>query len=74
MKSKKKVDKYNIIATISVFFTFVMLVVVTVYSYVSNKNKIVEIILFSLLGIFAATTIFCVIKFMSGTPRLKNKE
>ena len=73
MKSKKKVDKYNIIATISVFFTFVMLVVVTIYSYVSNKNKVVEIILFVLLGIFALTTIISVIKFMSSTPRLKNK-
>ena len=70
---KKKFDKYNLIATISVFFTFVMIVIVTVYSYTSNKNKVVEIILFSLLGVFALTTIFCVIKFLLGTPRLKNK-
>jgi hypothetical protein len=70
---KKKFDKYNLIATISVFFTFVMIVIVTIYSYTSNKNKVVEIILFSLLGVFALTTIFCVIKFLLGTPRLKNK-
>ena len=37
------------------------------------ENKVVEIILFSLLGVFALTTIFCVIKFLLGTPRLKNK-
>lgn len=73
MKKNKKFDKYNLLATISVFFTFVMIVVVTVYSYTSNKNKVVEIILFSLLGIFALITIFCVIKFLLGTPRLKNK-
>lgn len=73
MKKNKKFDKYNLIATISVFFTFVMIVVVTVYGYSSNKNKIVEIILYCLLGLFALTTLFCIIKFMCGTPRLKNK-
>ena len=70
---KKKFEKYNLIATIKVVFTFIMIVIVTIYSYTSNKNKVVEIILFSLLGVFALTTIFCVIKFLLGTPRLKNK-
>lgn len=70
---KKKSDKSNILACISIFLTFTMIVVVTVYSYSNNKNKIVEIILYCLLGIFALMTIISVIKFMSGTPRLKNK-
>ena len=70
---KKKNDKSNIIACISVFLTFTMIVIVTVYSYSANKNKAVEIILFCLLGLFALITIISVIKFMSGTPRLKNK-
>lgn len=73
MKKNKKFDKFNLLAAISVFFTFVMIVVVTVYSYASNKNKVVEIILFCLLGFFALSTIFCIIKFLLGTPRLKNK-
>ena len=70
---KKKNDKSNIIACISIFFTFVMIIVVTTYGYVEKKNEIVHIILFVILGICALVTIISVIKFMSGTPRLKNK-
>jgi len=73
MKKNKRKDKSNIIACISIFFTFVMIIIVTVYSYVDKKNLVVQIILFALLGIFALSTIISVIKFMCGTPRLKNK-
>ncbi len=74
MKKNKKYDKYNIIACISVLLTFNMIIVVVAYSLNSNKNIVVTIILYSLLGLFALSTIFCVIKFLSGTPRLKNKD
>lgn len=73
MNKKKKFDKYNIIACISVLLTFIMIVVVVFYNLSYKKNMTVSIILYVLLGIFALTTIISVILFMKGTPRLKNK-
>ena len=73
MKKNKKYDKANVVACIGIFFTFVMIVAVTIYSYVDKKNIVVQIILLSLLAISFLVTLISVIKFMSGTPRLKNK-
>lgn len=73
MNKKKKFDKYNLIASIAILFTFIMLIVSVIYSYTTNKNNTVSIILYVLTGVGAAITIFSVIKFIMAPPRLKNK-
>lgn len=73
MNKKKKNDINSLVAAISVFTTFVLLIVAVVYSISGYHNKIIAIILWGLLALSFLTFIISIVKFALGNPRLKNK-
>lgn len=73
MNKKKKNDINSLVAAISVFTTFVLLIVAVVYSISAYHNKIIAIILWGLLALSFLTFIISIVKFALGNPRLKNK-
>lgn len=73
MNKKKKYDINSLIAAISVFTTFVLLIITVVYSISAYHNKIIAIILWGLLALSFLTFVVSIVKFALGNPRLKNK-
>ena len=73
MKKKKKTDIFSIIAAISIFIMFVLIVVAGVYTINPSKDPTTLIIIYIALGISILVSLVSVIKFALGNPRLKNK-
>lgn len=72
---KKKFDYYNLLAALGAILMFADIVALLAYYLgISPRHPEIKIVLFVLLGVFVLTFIVSTIKYLLGTPNIRNKR